>query len=139
MIRVTRKYGFCASHRLYSRAFSEETNQALYGKCANPYGHGHNYELEVSVRGPLDPRTGRAVDPDVLDRLVQCRVVAAFDHRDLNREEAFRDTVPTTEALSHEILRRLSAAWSEAFPGGAPRLEKVRIAETRKNAFEVLA
>ena len=62
MFRVTRRYGFAASHRLHSSELSEDENRRLYGKCNNPYGHGHNYVVEVSVRGPLDGATGRAVD-----------------------------------------------------------------------------
>ena len=86
MIQVTRKYRFAASHRLTSPHLSESENVALYGKCHNPFGHGHNYELEVSVRGPLDERSGRAVDPVRLDRIVAEQVVNPFDQHDLNSE-----------------------------------------------------
>ena len=63
MIRVTRRYEFSASHRLHAACLGEEENQRLYGKCNNPFGHGHNYVLEVSVRGPVEDRSGRALDP----------------------------------------------------------------------------
>ena len=138
MIQVTRKYRFAASHRLHSPQLSESENLELYGKCHNPFGHGHNYELEVSVRGPVDERSGRAVDPDRLDRMVTEHVVKPFDQHDLNTEvEAFERTVPTTENLGREVFARLAGAWHTAFPGEWPVLEKIRIAETPRNFFEV--
>ena len=75
MIGVTRKYRFAASHRLHAPQLSERENSDLYGKCNNPYGHGHNYEVEISVHGPVDPATGHAVDLVELDRLVQAAVL----------------------------------------------------------------
>ena len=138
MIRVTRRYEFSASHRLHADSLTEEENRRLYGKCNNPFGHGHNYALEVSVRGPVDSRTGRAVDPAALDRLVGELVIRAFDHKNLNLQiEAFDRVVPTTENLGLLIHDRLKQAWPGAFPGPWPQLEKVRIAETERNIFEV--
>jgi 6-pyruvoyltetrahydropterin/6-carboxytetrahydropterin synthase len=138
MIRVTRKYRFSASHRLHTTALTDAENRQLYGKCDNLYGHGHNYEFAVSVRGPLDPRSGRALDSAVLDRLVEDQVLLPFDHRNLNEEVAeFQHSVPTTENLANEIFRRLEARWRSAFPGPWPILEKVSIAETPRNIFEV--
>ena len=139
MFRVTRRYAFSASHRLHSPGFSEAENYRLYGKCNNPYGHGHNYVVEVSARGPLD-ETGRAVDTARLDQLVRAQVLDAFEHRNLNTEvPAFRSVVPTSENLGLEIFRRLQASWAMVFPGEWPKLEKVRIAETPRNIFEVTA
>jgi 6-pyruvoyltetrahydropterin/6-carboxytetrahydropterin synthase len=138
LIRVTRRYEFSASHRLHSAALSDEENQRLYGKCNNPFGHGHNYVLEVSVRGPVAARSGRAVDPAVLDRWVRERVMAEFDRKNLSEQiEAFRHVTATTENLGRLIHGRLQQAWSSAFPGPWPVLEKVRIAETPRNIFEV--
>jgi 6-pyruvoyltetrahydropterin/6-carboxytetrahydropterin synthase len=138
MIRVTRRYAFSASHRLHAPSLTADENQRLYGKCNNPFGHGHNYVLDVSVSGPLDALSGRAVDPAALDRLVRERVLAAFDHKNLNEEvEAFGQVVPTTENLGLAIHERLKQNWSSAFPGAWPRLEKVRIAETERNIFEI--
>ena len=138
MFRVTRRYQFAASHRLHSAQLGAEENQRLYGKCNNPFGHGHNYVIEVSARGPADARTGRAVDTEILDTLVRKHVVAAFDHRNLNAEvPAFADIVPTSENLGYEICRRLKRNWRGAFPGEWPKLEKIRIAETPRNIFEV--
>jgi len=138
MFRVTRRYQFSASHRLYSPLLSELENERVYGKCAQPYGHGHNYVVEVSARGPIEPVSGRAVDTDALDRLVQRHVLQPFDHHNLNVEvEAFRTTVPTAESLALEIGRRLKQNWKAAFPAGGPRLERIRIEETPRNTCEI--
>jgi len=140
MFRVTRRYAFAASHRLNSPVLAPEENRRLYGKCNNPYGHGHNYVVEVSACGPLEPGSQRAVDTDALDRLVAREVLAGLDHRNLNTEvEAFEHAVPTSENLAGEICRRLKRHWRAVFPGEWPRLEKVRIAETARNIFEVTA
>jgi 6-pyruvoyltetrahydropterin/6-carboxytetrahydropterin synthase len=138
VFRVTRRYEFAASHRLHAAELSEEENRRLYGKCNNPYGHGHNYVVEVSVRGPIDGATGRAVDTAALDELVRLEVVLPFDHRNLNREVAvFAGMVPTSENVGFEICRRLKRNWKQVFPGEWPKLEKVRIGETARNIFEV--
>ena len=138
MFRVTRRYQFAASHRLHAPQLSEPENRRLYGKCNNPFGHGHNYVLEVSARGPLDCATGRAADPAALDGLVMRHVLRPFDRRDLNTEaEAFARAVPTSENLAIEICRRLRANWTAAFPGEWPKLDRIRIAETGKNIFEI--
>ncbi len=137
MFRVTRRYAFAASHRLHSGELSEAQNRLLYGKCNNPYGHGHNYVIDVSVRGPLDA-AGRAVDIEQLDELVNRQVIEPFDHRNLNVEVAvFAQVVPTSENLGFEICRRLKQHWKEVFPGDWPKLEKIRIEETPRNIFEV--
>jgi len=138
VFRVTRRYQFAASHRLHAAGLSEDENRRLYGKCNNPYGHGHNYVVEVSVRGPLEGATGRAVDPAALDELVRREVVGPFDHKYLNEEvAAFASVVPTSENLGIEICRRLKQNWKQVFPGEWPKLEKVRIDETARNIFEV--
>jgi 6-pyruvoyltetrahydropterin/6-carboxytetrahydropterin synthase len=138
VFRITRRYEFAASHRLHSEQLSAEENRRIYGKCNNPYGHGHNYVVEVSVRGPADAATGRAVDIYLLDELVRREVVQPFDHRNLNTEvAAFRQVVATSENLGFEICRRLKRNWKEVFPGEWPKLEKIRIGETERNIFEV--
>jgi len=138
VIRVTRRYAFSASHRLHAADLPEDENRRLYGKCNNPFGHGHNYVLEVSVRGPVDPRSGRAVDPAALDRLVGERVIREFDHKNLNEQiQEFERVVPTTENLGLLIHQRLKQTWHTEFPEDLPALEKVRIAETERNIFEV--
>jgi 6-pyruvoyltetrahydropterin/6-carboxytetrahydropterin synthase len=129
-ISLTRRYRFSASHRLHSSRFSEEQNRELYGKCSNPHGHGHNYIVEVTVAGPVDPATGMIANLGELDPFVEREVVEAFDQKYLNEEiPEFRDLVPTTENLCREIYRRL-----KPFP--AARLERVRIEETSNNSFE---
>lgn len=134
MIRVTRRYRFSASHRLHAAGLTEDANRELYGKCNNPHGHGHNYAVEVSVRGPVDPESGKAADIEALDALVRRAVLEPFDHRDLNTEvPEFAHTVPTTENLAVEIRRRLLSNWPEAFP----KLERIRIDETKRNRFEL--
>jgi 6-pyruvoyltetrahydropterin/6-carboxytetrahydropterin synthase len=125
-----RRYRFAASHRLHSAELSDEENCRVYGKCNNPYGHGHNYVVEVSVSGAVDPATGMVVNLVDLDKFVNSEVIDAFDHKSLNDDvEAFRMTVPTTENLCKEIFCRL-----KHFP--LAKLERVRIEETSNNAFE---
>jgi 6-pyruvoyltetrahydropterin/6-carboxytetrahydropterin synthase len=125
-----RRYRFAAAHRLHSAQLGDEENCRVYGKCNNPYGHGHNYVLEVSVSGTVDPATGMVVNLTDLDRFVESEVIEAFDHKSLNEDvEVFRASVPTTENLCKEIYRRL-----KPFP--LAKLERVRIEETFNNAFE---
>lgn len=129
-VTLTRRYSFSASHRLHSGQLSEAENQSLYGKCNNPFGHGHNYEVEVTLAGPIHPATGMIANLAELDAFVQQHVLADFDHRYLNEEvPVFGKVVPTTENLCIEIYNRL-----KTFPGA--RLERVRIEETSKNSFE---
>ena len=140
MMLVTRKYRFSASHRLHAPQLGEAENRKLYGKCNNPFGHGHNYEIAVTVRGPVEARSGRAVDLESLDGLVRLQVLEPFDHRNLNEEvDAFRAAVPTSENLGREVVRRLKQNWRAVFPADGPCLERVAIAETSRNAFEVSA
>jgi 6-pyruvoyltetrahydropterin/6-carboxytetrahydropterin synthase len=125
-----RRYHFAASHRLHNPDLSEEENNRLYGKCNNPYGHGHNYILEVLVSGKVDPATGMIANLADLDGFVEREVLEPFDHKSLNEDVgAFRGTVPTTENLCIEIFRRL-----KPFPKA--KLERVRIQETSNNSFE---
>jgi len=137
MIRVTRRYRFSASHRLNSPRFSEQVNRELYGKCNNPHGHGHDYVLEVTTVGPLDPASGQAVKLNALDRLVTEQVLADFDHKYVNVDLAeFRELVPTSENIIGVIEGRLKRHWREVFPGDWPQLQSVRLQETRRNRFE---
>jgi 6-pyruvoyltetrahydropterin/6-carboxytetrahydropterin synthase len=131
VIALTRRYRFPAAHVLRSERFSAEENERIYGKCANPGGHGHDYALELSVAGPVEPRSGRIIAPERLDALVQERVLARFGHRMLNDTPAFRTRVPTAENLCAVIHEDLAQPIAEI---GA-RLVRVRIEETRRNAF----
>jgi 6-pyruvoyltetrahydropterin/6-carboxytetrahydropterin synthase len=133
--RLTRTYRFSASHRLHSDQLSTDENRDLYGKCNNPYGHGHDYVLRVTVHGDIDPTTGRVVQPGKLDRYVHERVIDMFDHKDMNTDVPDFAGVPTTENLVRDIERRLRANWGEQF---APaELDAVWIQETPKNKFEL--
>src|SRR6202162_5403192 len=131
MIRITRKYRFSASHRLHAPQLGDAENRKLYGKCNNPYGHGHNYEIAVTVCGPEEAKSGHTVDLELLDGLVRRELLEPFEHRNLNEEvEAFRAAVPTSENLGREAVRRLKQHWRAVFPADGPRLERVAIAET---------
>ena len=137
-MRLTRRYRFSASHRLYSNTLSNEKNREIYGKCANPYGHGHDYLLEVSVHGPLDERTGRIVDLDSLDGIVRDLILQPFEHANLNTDvEEFGTLVPTTENLALVVEKRLEREWPARFSD--TKLDRIRIWETRRNIFEVRA
>jgi 6-pyruvoyltetrahydropterin/6-carboxytetrahydropterin synthase len=132
VIAVTRRYRFPAAHVLRSDAFSDAENARVYGKCANPAGHGHDYGLEVTVAGPIDPRTGAVFPIDRLDTLVRERVLDRLSHRLLNDDAWFADAVPTAENLAIAIERALRdsvAAESDA------RVVRVRLLETRRNFF----
>lgn len=134
-MKLTRRYRFSASHRLHAEALSEEANRATYGKCNNPYGHGHNYIVEVTVEGPVDVRTGRVVDVPRLDEVVQKEIIGRYDHRNLNEQvEDLANKVPTSEVVAEAIHARLAQNW----PVGSPVLARVRVWETRNNIFEVL-
>lgn len=141
MMRITRRYRFAASHRLHSEQFSETENRELYGKCNNPYGHGHDYILEVTVNGPADPASGQVVNRAVLDRLVNERVIRDFDHKYFNADvpEFAANFVPTSENILRVIEQRLKANWRDVFPGHSPQLEGIRLQETKRNRFELKA
>jgi 6-pyruvoyltetrahydropterin/6-carboxytetrahydropterin synthase len=129
-VELGRRYRFAASHRLHSTQLSEEENCRIYGKCNNPYGHGHNYTVEVRFSGVIDSATGKIANLGDLDQFVNEKVIEPFDHRSLQDEvPAFRDTVPTTENLCIEIFQRL-----KSFP--IAKLEAVRVEETSNNSFE---
>jgi 6-pyruvoyltetrahydropterin/6-carboxytetrahydropterin synthase len=127
---LTRRYRFSASHRLHNEAMSAEENVAVYGKCNNPYGHGHNYIVEVTVSGQVDPRTGMICNLANLDKFVSQEIVKRYDDGNLNTMEEFQKLVPTTENLCVEIFGRLQNGFRSA------KVEKVRIEETMMNSFE---
>ena len=129
-IELGRRYRFSASHRLHSSKLSEAENRRVYGKCNNPYGHGHNYVVEVNVSGAVDPATGMIANLADLDGFVDTEVIEPFDHKSLNEDvAAFRENVPTTENICKEIFERLKH-FSKA------KLERVRVEETGNNTFE---
>lgn len=127
---------FAAAHRLAREELSQAENEAIYGKCARVHGHGHNYLLEVTVRGPIDARTGMVCDLAALQQVVQDLVVEPFDHTFLNKDVAhFASCVPTAENIALHIADLLNAPISAL---GA-RLHKVRLQESPNNAAEVFA
>jgi 6-pyruvoyltetrahydropterin/6-carboxytetrahydropterin synthase len=131
-MRLTRRYRFAASHRLNAEALTPEENASLYGKCNNPFGHGHDYVLDVSVEGPLDV-SGQIVDRNALDALVHREVLSRVDHRNLNCDlPELERHVPTTENLAAAIEAMLVRDWT--LPA---RLSRVRISETARNTFEL--
>ena len=137
MVHLTRRYRFSAAHRLHNEALSAEENARLYGKCNNPYGHGHNYVLEVTVAGGVDPSTGMVLDLAVLDGVVQQEVLERFDETNLNLDgENFRTRVPTTENLCLEIFHLLRRRLEGAGAQGRACLERVRLEETNSNFGE---
>lgn len=127
---LSRRYKLSAAHRLASAAFSEERNREVYGKCANPHGHGHNYIVEVTVAGPVDPITGMVCDLGALDSFARTNVVDRFDGMNLNTLSLFAGQVPTTENFAREIFRIFKDF-------GAAELVRLRVEETGNNAFEV--
>jgi 6-pyruvoyltetrahydropterin/6-carboxytetrahydropterin synthase len=137
-MRVTRRYRFAASHRLHSDGFSEDENRELYGKCSNPFGHGHDYVLDVTASGPVHAASGQVVHVPTLDRLVTEQVLKDFDHRYMNADlNEFQTLVPTSENIIRVIEDRLTARWTAVFPGEWPRLEGIRLRETKRNVFEL--
>lgn len=131
IVTVTRRLRFNAAHRLHNPALTEEENRRLFGKCNNPNWHGHNYTLEVSVRGPIDERTGYVVDLGALARLVEERVIDEVDHRNMNVDVPFmQGIIPTTENIVVAIWRRLEPHLAPA------RLVRLRLWETENNFAE---
>jgi 6-pyruvoyltetrahydropterin/6-carboxytetrahydropterin synthase len=107
-VTVSRKAHFNAAHRLYRKEWNQEQNESVFGKCANPHYHGHNYELIVHVTGTIDPETGYVIDMKILKDLIQQEVEEAFDHKNLNEEvEDFFSLIPTAENIAVVIYKKL--------------------------------
>ena len=124
MVYLTRKAEFSAAHFYYVNEWSEEENQRVFGKCANRNGHGHNYTLEVTVKGEPDPMTGFVVDLKRLKQIMEQEVLSVYDHRHLNLEiPDFATTIPTTENIAIAIWRRLDGKIPNS------RLHRVRVYE----------
>ena len=127
---LSRRYLFSASHRLHSEAMSDAENQQTYGKCNNPFGHGHNYIVEVTVSGQVDQQTGMVCNLTDLDGFIEREVLARYDHENLNLLPEFAQEVPTTENLCIQIYEILHRGFLLA------HLERVRLDETMMNSFE---
>ena len=128
-VYLSRRYRFSASHRLHVESMSEEANQAVFGKCNNPHGHGHNYTVEVTFSGQVDAATGMVVNLADLDAFARERVVDRFDLQNLNAMKCFAEVVPSTENLSvllHDIFAEF----------GLAKLERVHVEETGNNSFD---
>ena len=127
---ITRRYRFCAAHRLHTDHLSPQDNQTVFGKCNNPNGHGHNYVVLVTVKSEAPAATGGGLDLDLLDRTVGEQVIRRFDHHDLNQDPGFAHRTTTGENLVLLIWDLLV----KCLPAG--QLEKVGLIETRDNYFE---
>jgi 6-pyruvoyltetrahydropterin/6-carboxytetrahydropterin synthase len=126
---LSRRYHFSASHRLHTDAYDAVKNRAVFGKCNNPHGHGHNYTVQVTFSGQVDPATGMVCNLADLDAFAQTNLLARFDHTNLNTLDCFANKVSTTENLNVEIYRifqRFTAA----------HLEGVHVEETSNNSFD---
>ena len=135
-VHLTRRYWFSASHRLHNPALQDAENIVIYGKCNNPGGHGHNYHVEITVAGPVNPRTGMVVDLAELDGLAQREILDRFDQINLNDDEGFSALVPTTENLCVQIYQIVRGRWKQLPSAQQARLERVRLEETSSNFFE---
>ncbi len=125
-VQLTRVVRFCAAHRYHSESLSEEENRAVFGKCNRPHGHGHDYRVEVSVRGEIDPQTGMVINLADLDRILQEHVVEPLDHCFLNYDvEYFAHTIPTCENLTLFLYERLGELLDET----TVELQSVRVWE----------
>lgn len=125
MILLTRKADFSAAHYYWNDSWTPEENERVFGKCANRNGHGHNYTLEVTVAGEVDPVSGFVVDLKALKDILELEVVKVYDHRHLNLEvPEFQQTIPTTENIAIAIWKRLHGKIAGA------KLHRVRVYET---------
>ena len=129
MIEITRREEFCAAHRLFNADWSDEKNEAVYGKCANPHYHGHNYVVEVTLRGSVNPETGMVYDLADLKTKMRDEVVDALDHKNLNEDAAdfMKNRIPTAENIAISIWERLE----ENFEPGI--LFRIRLYENERN------
>jgi 6-pyruvoyltetrahydropterin/6-carboxytetrahydropterin synthase len=136
---ITRRYRFSASHRLHAPELSAAENARLYGKCNNPFGHGHDYELQVTATGEIDDRTGRILPLAKLDQLVEDQILRLFSYRNVNLDvPQFERLVPTTENMVLVIADLLERNWSAYLGQTSARLSRVHIQETGRNGFELL-
>ncbi len=128
MIFITRKLEFCASHRLYNPSFSDEKNAEVFGLCNNPNGHGHNYVLEVTVRGEVAPETGMVLDLKKLKKIVENEIILKVDHKNLNVDVSFLDgIIPTAENLAIKFWEIIEAKLEEG------TLHEIKLYESPRN------
>ncbi len=130
---LSRRYRFSASHRLHVDRLGDEGNRTLFGKCNNPFGHGHNYFVQVTLSGPVDEQTGMVINLADLDAFAATELIEPFDSSNLNQLPAFGNSVPSTENLCFvlwEVFTRFAAEHTPA------RLVRLRVEETNNNAFD---
>src|SRR6185503_19977159 len=126
---LSRRYHLSASHRLHSEAYDAERNREIFGKCNNPHGHGHNYTVQVTVSGEVDPETGMVCNLADLDAFAQTNLIDRFDHTNLKTLDCFLESVSTTENLSMAIYRIFRNFTAD-------HLERVHVEETSNNSFD---
>src|SRR5690606_292012 len=133
MIYLTRRERFNAAHKLYRGEWTQEQNEAVFGKCSNPNWHGHNYELFVTVKGEVDPQTGFVIDLKELKQIIEIHVIDKLDHRNVNLDVDFmRGKMASTEVLAIEIFNQLKP---HVEANGA-MLHSVKLVETENNSVE---
>ena len=133
VVQLSRRYRFSASHRLHVEALGAERNRSLFGKCNNPFGHGHNYSVQVTLAGRVDYHTGMVVNLADLDAFAHRELLDRFDCTNLNQHACFETQVPSTEHLCLELwtlFRHFGAAHSSL------ELKRIRVEETNNNAFD---
>ena len=127
-VSITRKTRFTAGHRLFNPDFSDEENMRIFGPCSNPHGHGHNYVLEVTVSGELDPKTGMIMNLKDLKKIINDHIISKCDHRNFSVDVDFtRDIIPTAENLAKRIFEVLDSH----LPSGT--LQRIKLFETENN------
>ena len=135
-VQITRKASFCAAHRYWRPEWSEEKNREIFGPCSHPHGHGHNYVLEVTLSGAIDPETGMVINLKEVDSIVHEEVISVFDHRNINEDvPGFDRIVPTSENIALYIWAKLE----KAFNGISARLHGIRLHENPELYVEILA
>jgi len=128
MIYITRKLEFCASHRLYNPEYSDEKNAEVFGLCNNPNGHGHNYVMEVTVRGEIHPETGMVLDLKALKKLVNEEIILKVDHKNLNVDVPFlKGVIPTAENLAIHFWKVLESRLESG------QLHEIKLYESERN------
>lgn len=130
-VTVSRKSHFNAAHRLHNKEWDSKQNEAVFGKCANPYYHGHNYEVIAAVTGPIDPVTGYVIDMKVLKDIIKQEVEQPFDHKNLNEQvEDFKNLNPTAENICVVIYKKIKKRLDSSL------ILKITLYETPRNFVE---
>ena len=132
MVSLSRVATFCASHRYHNPAFSDQENLRIFGKCNYEHGHGHNYRLEITVAGEVNPDTGMVINLSELDSIIKAEVIEPLDHRYLNLDvPEFAETIPTTENIAAFIWARVDKALTGC------RLQRLKLYESEDLFVEI--